>query len=263
MMNTKCSCTVVLFLIFSFNIMIFLPTAASPATIIWEENFESDGLDNWNIFGFNVNDATPLPGNISDTNGVLRIMGPDTQENVAEYPSTQATGTWSFDVDVTPTKRNHFYIAFFGEKMGNFSGMSDFTETIPFEYGILVVTASFATWDSEFVFYRRTKGISSITSLKRFTPSQILGWHHFDITRSMEGEFNIYLNGSHIMKVLNLAYTTTEVFRISGGPGPGIDNIVVRDDFIPTSTTKNDINVSFEFLALSLLFLGLFRRKRN
>ncbi|MFX1513979.1 MAG: hypothetical protein ACFFCQ_15475, partial [Promethearchaeota archaeon] len=76
-------------------------------------------------------------------------------------------------------------------------------------------------------------------------------------------EFNVFINGSHAMEIINLAYTTTEVFRISGGPGPGIDNIVVRDDFVVTPTTKDENNASFEFLGLSLLFLGLYKRKRR
>ncbi|MFX1513978.1 MAG: hypothetical protein ACFFCQ_15470, partial [Promethearchaeota archaeon] len=158
-MNTKVSHTVILVLIFLLNLTIFFPSMASTANIIWEEDFGD--LDNWDIFGFNVTDFSSLPGNISNPNGVLRITGPDSQENFAERPSTQATGTWSFDVDVTPTKRNHFYIAFFGEKMEN--------NSIPFEYGIMVVTASFDMWDSEFVFYKRTKGNPSITSLGRFS----------------------------------------------------------------------------------------------
>ncbi|MFX0184821.1 MAG: hypothetical protein ACFE95_17195 [Candidatus Hodarchaeota archaeon] len=251
-MNTKILCTVVLFLI---SIMIFLPSKTSTAKVIWEENFES-GLENWEVSGFNVTDFTPLPGNISDTNGILRITGDDTQETIAEHPSTQATGTWSFDLDVTPTKRNHFYVAFFGENSKNLS------ESIPFEYGVMPVTASFGMWDSEFVFYRRMKGSSSITSLGRYSPSQILGWHHFDITRTTEGVFNIFINGSHRNSFQDTIYMTTEVFRISGGPGPGIDNIVVQDDFVFTTTTS-ETDISFEFLALSLLLLGLFKRKRN
>jgi hypothetical protein len=267
-MNTKGSGTVVLFLTFILSIMIFLPSKVSTATIIWEENFESENWkENWNVSGFNVTDSTPLPGNISVTNGVLSITGDDTQETIAEHPNSQATGTWSFDLDVTPTKRNHFYVAFFGEKMGSFTGKDDFTPS--YSYGVIPVTASFGMWDSEFVFYRRMKGSSSVTSLGRYAPSQILGWHHFDITRTAEGVFNIFINGSHCKTFQDTVYTTTEVFRISGGPGPGIDNIVVRDDFVSTTTTTtsttttNGANASVELLALSLLFLGLVKRKRN
>ncbi|MFX1514522.1 MAG: hypothetical protein ACFFCQ_18285 [Promethearchaeota archaeon] len=261
-MNTKLSRTVVLFLISLLSIMIFFPSMASTATIKWEENFEGD-LDNWDIFGVNVTDYSPLPGNISTPNGILRFTGPDTQMNYAEHPSTQATGTWSFDVDVTPTKMDHFYLAFFGEKTGNFTGMTDFMGSIGYEYGILVVTAPFGMWDPGFVFYKRTKGVSDVAPIASFSPSQILGWHHFDITRSVEGEFNVFINGSHAMKIINLKYTTAEVFRIFSGPGPGIDNIVVRDDFVLTPTTKDDDKASFEFLGLSLLVLGLFKRKRR
>ncbi|MFW9995537.1 MAG: hypothetical protein ACFFD4_26100, partial [Candidatus Odinarchaeota archaeon] len=223
-MNTKLSKTISLSLLLFVSTMIFLPSTASTADVMWEENFES-GLDNWYLSGFNAS-FLPVAGNFSDTNGILRITGDDNHENFAEHPSTQATGTWSFDVDVTPTKRNHFYIAFFGEKMGNLSEVS-FSEVIAYEYGILVVTAPLASWDSEFVFYKRIKGSSSVTSLGRYSPSQILGWHHFDITRNIDGEFNVFINGSLRGSFQDTTYTTAEVFRLSGGPGPGIDNIVV------------------------------------
>ncbi|MFX0209679.1 MAG: hypothetical protein ACFFDT_27105 [Candidatus Hodarchaeota archaeon] len=58
---------------------------------------------------------TLLSRNFSVTIGVLRITGNESQEHIAEHPSTQATGTWSFDLDVTHTVRRHFYMAFFAE----------------------------------------------------------------------------------------------------------------------------------------------------
>jgi hypothetical protein len=210
-------------------------------------------------------------------------MGNETLASIAEYSSTQATGTWSFDVDVTHSPSNHFYIAFFGGKWGNWTGADDFDESVPFEYGIMPVMPVFGNWNSVFVFYKRIKGNSNINPLGSFSPSQMLGWHHFDITRSIEGEFNIFINGSHCFSFQDVTYNTTEVFKFYGSAGPGIDNIVVRDDFALTSptttstttttittaiittttTTTSNTNAGLEFLAFSFLVLVLFKRKRN
>ncbi|MFX1538945.1 MAG: hypothetical protein ACFFDI_32580 [Promethearchaeota archaeon] len=252
-MNMRKSLTVVLFLVFLLGSMFFPPSGVSPATIIWEEDFESD-LDNWKIFGVENFDI-PRPGNFSIIDGTLRITGNTTIDSIIEHPSTQATGTWSFDVDVTHSPRNHFYIAFFGGKFGDFTGKVDFAKACPFEYGVIPVPGSFGSWYQEFVFYKRVKGSLYIEELGSFSPPQILGWHHFDITRNIEGEFNIFINGSHCKLFQDTTYNTTEVFKFYGSPGPGLDNIVVYDHFtIMKRTNASGWTFIVGLFALSIIF---------
>lgn len=257
---------------FVIGTMMCLPSGASATTIIWEEDFES-GLGNWKISGFRTTDNTPVPGNFTVTNGVLRITGDENHSNIAEYPSTQATGTWSFDLDVTHTPHDHFYVAFFGEEMENFTGTDDFTPA--YGYGIVSVTQPFGVWNEEFVFYKRLGGDTSVITLGRHFPPEIIGWHHFDITRNAEGEFNVFINGTHVKSFQDDTYTTTEVFKFAGGPGPGIDNIVVQDEIvltpptttsaISTTTTTTSGTFGFELVicAFSLTCFFLFSRKRR
>ena len=244
--------------------LIFLPITDSSATIIWQEDFES-GLDGWTTFGWNRTDGSPLPSNFSVMDGVLRINGTFPQESAAEHPSTQTTGTWSFDLDVTYTVNGHCHIDFFGKKMGNLSEVDNFTDAFPYAYGIMVVTEPSGMWDSEFVFYKREEGSPTIIPLNRYAPSQILGWHHFDITKTSEGEFNIFINGTYCKSYKDTAFSISEVFRFSGPPGHAIDNIVVRDDILltpPTTTTSETTTTTTEPASmitapLFLIFFGI------
>ncbi|MFX1286507.1 MAG: hypothetical protein ACFFB5_22920 [Promethearchaeota archaeon] len=248
--------TVVLFLVFFLGSMFSLPSGASPATIIWEEDFESD-LDNWKIFGVDAETRQPRPGNFSIIDGTLRIKGNTTLYSIAEHPSTQATGTWSFDVNVTPSP-DHFYIAFFGGEFGNFTGEDGFEKACPSEYGVMPVPEWFSVWFKEFVFYKRKNGSSNIVELGSFHPPQILGWHHFDITRNIEGKFNVFIDGSNCTSFQDTTYNTTGVFKFYGGPGPGLDNIVVYDHFTFKGTNASGWTFVVGLFALSIY---LFRKK--
>ena len=220
-------------------LLLFNSGVSCRANIIWEDSFDPPGLAEWKIFGWNRTDATPFEGNYSDSNGVLRVQGIGTQESAAEHSSTQATGTWSFDLDVTHTIGEHFHLAFFSGKFGNITEVDTFLDAIPFEYGIMVVTANLAgtQFDSEFVFYMRYQGDGSIYPLERYSPPEMIGWHHFDITRTSLGEFTVFINNSLCSSFQDLNFTTTEVFRITSSAGPAIDNIVVCDENDPTTTT--------------------------
>ncbi|MFX0209680.1 MAG: hypothetical protein ACFFDT_27110 [Candidatus Hodarchaeota archaeon] len=149
--------------------------------------------------------------------------------------------------------------------MGNFTGKDDSTPA--YGYGVIPITLPLGIWEAEFVFYKRIKGQTDVITLGRYFTSEILGWHHFDITRNTDEEFNVFINESHVKSFQDDTYTTSEVFRFSGGPGSGIDSIVIQDEIVvtpPQSTnggSSSSSNASFEVLAVSLLLLVLFKRK--
>lgn len=207
------------------------------ANIVWQDNFDIAGLANWKLFGWNRTDATPLPANFSDSDGILRVQGTGHQESAAEHPSIQAVGTWSFDLDVTHTIGEHFHISFFSGKFGNYSILPNFVDAIPYEYGIIPVSAIWGPYNSEFVFYMREQGNGSITPLERYSPDEIIGWHHFDITRTALGEFNVFINGTLRSTFQDTKFNTSEVFRISSSAGPGLDNVLMVDENGTTTTT--------------------------
>ena len=224
-------------LILNFLIVFLLnPSEVSHANLIWNEDF-SEGLTDWKIFGWNRTDAVPFEGNVSNANEVLRIKGEGTQETAAERNCTQAVGSWIFDLDVVHTIGEHFHLAYFSGAFGNISEVS-FPAAIPFEYGIMVVTAVVGPFNSEFVFYNRNQGNGLINVIDQYSPVEIIGWHHFNITRTISGEFSVSVNGTLVSSFVDTNFTTTEVFRIYSAPGPGLDNVMVCDeDGCETTTT--------------------------
>ena len=205
-----------------------------PSAVIWSHDFDSN-TDGWEFWGMN-NTAPegPLPANYSVSEGMLRFQGPDHHWTVAMYNTTQGVGTWSFDLDAQDQDRHHFYVAFFSGYWDNDSiNWPTWTESVPYEYGIAVFTGPYAGWENEFVLYRRSAGSTVISTLDRYQPPEMIGWHHLDIQRDSSGRFHVYLNGTFIMSAKNTEYSVNECFKIYSQGGPAIDNIVFRDDFIP------------------------------
>ncbi len=253
------------------NLVIFTPPMFGSANVIWNESFDQSDLNDWTILGWNRTDATPFSGNLSVESGVLRFQGIGSQESATEHSSTQATGTWSFDLDVTHTIGEHFHISFFGGKFGDVTTVANFTDALPYEYGIMVVTAAIkeTMWDSEFVFYKRNEGAAFINPLARYSPDRVIGWHHFDITRNSLGEFNIFINGTHCKSFTDQTFTTTEVFRLSSAAGPAIDNIVIQDEIIITpskstftTSTSNQVSYLFGIFITLISIMIMFTQRK-
>lgn len=223
-------------ILFLLGWMAFSPPACRSA-VVWTEDFDDPNLDGWEIWGMNYTEpAGPLPPNYSVSEDMLRFQGLTNHWTIASYNTTLGVGTWSFDLDVQDQFRHHFYVAFFGGYWDNDSiAWPDWQPSVPYEYGIAPFTDAYSRWDSEFVLYRASPGRGSFDTLARYSPPEMIGWHHIDITRDASGLFNVYLNGTLCMSATSTLYTTTECFKIYSGVGPAIDNIVVQDTIIPST----------------------------
>ena len=189
-------------------------------TQIWSDDFNDSNTDGWNIRGFNS--THDLSGNITADDNTLRAYGDEHVGQYASHPSTQANGTWSFDVDCAQTLTDHFYVAFI-------SGISNqLSDGLPYEYGIMIVTGEFGMWNTSFQLYKRTAGNDEITNLyPAYDPPDVNGWHHIDITRDLFGNFAVYFNGSLEMRGSDYEYTRSDRFAFYTLPGPAIDNVAV------------------------------------
>jgi hypothetical protein len=217
----------ILFLIccISFN------SPAGRSAVVWASDFTGGNIAGWEIWGMNYTEpAGPLPPNYSVAEDMLRFQGLTNHWTIASYNTTLGVGTWSFDLDVQDQERHHFYVAFFGGYWDNDSiAWPDWQPSVPYEYGIAPFTDAYLDWDSEFVLYRASVGRGSFVTLARYSPPEMIGWHHIDITRDASGLLGVYLNGTLCMSATDTLYTTTECFKIYSGMGPAIDNIVVQD----------------------------------
>lgn len=238
--------------LFAISIDSITPTVREEFALsaeVWSDDFNDLNADDWEIYGWTGTDGTALPGNFSLSEGMLRIQGVDTQTSIAIYNTTQATGMWSFDLDVTHTIAEHFYVSFFGGYWDNDSvdWGAGFFDSIQPGYGIMPVTGPFGDFDNEFVFYQRDQGSASLSRiLGRYSPTEIIGWHHFDIARDASGRFYVYLNGTLRMSSQDTVHTTTECFKFYSAAGPALDNVVLYDnwpvDQVAPSWTQSPIN---------------------
>lgn len=187
-------------------------------TQIWSDDFNDGNTDGWDIMGFNS--THDLPGNITADDNTLRAYG-DGVLHYASHPSTQANGTWSFDVDCAQTLTDHFYVAFV-------SGISDqLSDGLPYEYGIMIVTGEWGMWNTSFQLYKRYAGQDEIANICRYDPFDVSGWYHIDITRDLFGNFAVYFNGSLEMRGHDYEYTRSDRFAFYTLAGPAIDNVAV------------------------------------
>jgi len=198
----------------------------------WSDDFNDGILDGWTVDGWNSTElpATQEDANITAEDYTMRVYGEETSR--AYHTSNVAYGNWSFDVDCAATEYNHFYIAFV-------SALPTDINSPPAEYGIMVVTGVFGSWDNDFIFYQRNVGSFSIVPVSVYDSADVSGWHHIHITRSLDGNFTVAFNGTIQMEFVLGTFSSSDVFSFYSMPGPAIDNIIVTpaEELVPTTTT--------------------------
>lgn len=201
---------------------------------IWSESFDGPALNGWTTFGLNMTGDVPVevPANYSLDDHNLRFTGEF--ETHAYHASAVSFGNWSFDVDAVDSELNHFYVAFMSAGIMN---PDDLPASIPAQYGLMIVTGTFGSFDNEFVFFRRAAGSPDLAQvLDRYAVSDLSGWYHIRVSRDSSGNADVFINGTHRMEGLANMAVTSEYFAFTGAPGPAIDNIVVEDAATMTTT---------------------------
>ncbi|KXH76222.1 MAG: hypothetical protein AM326_03295 [Candidatus Thorarchaeota archaeon SMTZ-45] len=77
-----------------------------------------------------------------------------------------------------------------------------------------------------------------------YTLLPVAGWHHIDVSRTQDGLFHLYHNGSLVIQGVDTELTSSELFVVSLADWVMIDNVVIdnepihlQDQTTPTSTT--------------------------
>jgi hypothetical protein len=204
-------------------------TRTAEATVVWSDNFDDGNYDGWTILGYNST-IDPVAGNFSATSGMLTSL--DDDANIARHDSTTSVGTWSFDLFV-PHETD-------GLGAIDVMFMSNGTRPYP-EYSSM--TVSFEAWyDHNRFDLWELRGNHQGVLLDYYIPSGgIEGWWHVDVSRSSDGHYWGYLNGTLIMDTINNDVTSSDYFEFFSWnvTGAAIDNIVVNDTVTtpPPTTT--------------------------
>jgi hypothetical protein len=199
-------------------------TTPSRAAIVWQDDFDDGNLDGWTVFGYeSPYSDVMVGGNFSAASGRLEVSHDD--PNFARRNSTVTEGTWSFDMYVpnVADERGAMYVYI----------MSNGSRPIP-EYPADFIGVG--AWrqsasDSWHFIVWSLKGFDSVihSSIDR-DPMQ--GWHHIDISRTSEGQFSFYVNGTLEDEFTYNGVTTSMYleFYCYSVTGAAIDNLVVDDD---------------------------------
>ncbi|MHA2027065.1 MAG: hypothetical protein ACW98U_14285 [Candidatus Thorarchaeota archaeon] len=164
-----------------FVLCISVYTTTSNAAVIWSEDFEIPGLDDWTIFAYeNSSTQVTKEGNFSDTGGVLTVLDDDI--NVARRDSTVNVGTWNFDIFVQDDGDGYFYVEFMSDGAVPF-GVDDSTYVC---IGPYMNEDKFAVW-------QQTGSI--INSISSIYIDPLQGWHHIEVgivlVTSMSGSMEL------------------------------------------------------------------------
>ncbi|MFW9788221.1 MAG: hypothetical protein ACFFE1_11135 [Candidatus Thorarchaeota archaeon] len=194
----------------------------------WSDDFNDGNIDGWTVQGYNTTDNPPtqLPGNFTADDYSLRAY--DDGTNQAYRTSIVAYGSWEFDLHSVPTTNNHSYIAFVSGPAVEITGSPGWEASVPYEYGIAVVNGQFASFNNTFVLYRRNQGNLNIIPLGQYHVNEMTGWHKVNITRNLEGNFEVYFNNTLGITAVEDTYPTSEIFSFYTLAGYALDNIVVE-----------------------------------
>jgi hypothetical protein len=210
--------------------------AKSSLIPVWVNNFNVN-MDDWRIWGFNQS-ADPIVsthGNFSIGDDTLRAY--DEEWNVAQHNSTVAYGTWSFDIELVRTPRNHCLVAFASGWEDTPAPSQELSINPSYSYGMIFATGEYGSQNTSFVLFKRYAGNLGVSPIATYDPDDdpesagwYEGWYEIDIIRNTRGEFDVYINGTLKMEATDTTFTTSEVFYIHAEAGIALDNVGVDNE---------------------------------
>jgi hypothetical protein len=212
-----------------FVLCISVCTTTSSASTVWEDNFDDGNYDGWTIRGYeNATSQVLIEGNFSATSDKLTVLDDDI--NVARHDSPTSVGTWSFDMFVPADVDGHGVI--------DVMFMSNGSRPIAFASMFVSVEAYYDQNRFDIWEMRGADGVLFDT----WSPG-LPGWHHIDVSRSDNGRFRVWFNGTIRSDFVSNDVTSSTYFEFfcANASGAAIDNIVVDDDpekIAPLTTTN-------------------------
>jgi len=261
-------------------VMLVTPLYSMPVSaqdISWSDNFDDENADGWVLSGYHWNETPPNPweGNLSVDDGVLKSPD-DLAEpywNLASHENEVSIGTWSFDIYVVDTSGGHIHVYFMTDDWSRFP-------TYIYGYDLFVVTRYFPDlmgtgieYSAGFFLLRRNGHYDAWDNLGRWRVlanytghGDIYGWHSFDITRSADGMWNVYINDTLCMTAADDAVEYSSYFRFICEGGPALDNVGVSGipgpltktptdttpDSTPTTSEPTPLQIPLEILAAAI-----------
>ena len=225
-----------------FVLCISICTSTTNATVIWEDDFDDGNYDEWTVC---QNSIINPPSNWSASDYYLQIE--QEVSGTISHPSNVAYGKWSFDfkaneTQITPGIGESRYLVFSFVFISN--DINNLTEVVDSEDWSCYGFKCRAYYTSEGNEFRLSLGKwhgGVQTTIDTYDDYMLTaGWHRFDVTRTTDGLFSVYDNGSLVMQGVDTEIDTSELLVVSLRDWHMIDNIVVDDEVIPTPTPTSN-----------------------
>ena len=176
----------------------------SDASIVWKDDFNDGDLNGW--FAHELH-----PSEYFVEDGALAFGQGD---GFIGHDSDVLYGTWSFDVNLSGD---------FGK-----TNAIRITEGATNDQSILIQN----TPNTVVIIFNQFDG--SDPKEKRIDlGKEVVGWHHFDITKDVDNVIRVYMDGDFLLELFDdRPFATDKIFLFSSYKGPAFDNIVVSDEVI-------------------------------
>jgi hypothetical protein len=231
----------------------YYPVTCS-GTVVWSDNFDDGNYDGWTMGSLSWGNP---PSNWSAANNYLQIE----QEawGSISHPSNVAYGTWSFDFRANGTYLSYdegVSIAFVSNDVHN-------TTEVPTGndwscYGLKAYGTNEGTGFT-ICLLRWHDGVRYNIGYNG-TPLSLANWHHIDVSRTTDGLFKVYHNGSLVIQGEDTELTTSELFVVSLVDWLMIDNVVV-DDTPPATIDWVLIGVGISTVVIIAVVVIILKRR--
>jgi hypothetical protein len=208
-----------------FVLCISICTTTANAAIIWEDNFNDGILDGWTQYAYD-NQTTPvlIEGNFSAADYTLKVLDDDI--NIARHESDTNVGTWSFDMFIPDDDHGTCYFEFMSNGSSWAAGHTNAS---------MVAVGPWLQRDGvdRFIVWRWKYGLmgSNWRIFANIYDVPLHGWHHIDVSRTSDGHFYVWFNGTLKADFVENVVTSSTHLQVQcyDMTGAAIDNIVVND----------------------------------
>ncbi|MHA2168826.1 MAG: transcriptional regulator [Candidatus Kariarchaeaceae archaeon] len=195
---------------------------------VFTDDFDDGDLEGWDLWGWNW--TTPIiyawEGSMINDNGILTSENP--QNGMWSYACQESTvvyGTWSFDWLPSATNARDF-VSFISEDSWDWVNSTQ----IKTAYGYYLWLNPGNAGVIQGIQLQKHSGTALDVNVGTYTALEGLeGWHSLDITRTINGQFKIFVDGELVIEETDTDITESTKFCFGLDGDSAFDNVRISD----------------------------------
>ncbi|MHA2033016.1 MAG: hypothetical protein ACW99Q_26910, partial [Candidatus Kariarchaeaceae archaeon] len=228
--------------------IIFPSVYSVQAGKVFSDDFDDGDLEGWDLWGWNW--TTPIiyewEGSMINDNGILTSENP--QNGMWSYAcqeSTVAYGTWSFDWLPSAINARDF-VSFISEDTWDWVNSTQIKTAYSYYLWLNPGNAGVI----QGIQLQKHSGTTLDVNVGTYTALEGLeGWHSLDVTRTINGQFKIFIDGELVIEETDTDVTESTKFCFGLDGDSAFDNVRISDSV--------DIHLSGGSLNVFLYVIGL------